>query len=65
MKWNFIHIKLKDNTNININKDLKLFKLSFGKNLTNLNYNKNKKEYSKQNLEIIYNKIFEKKILEK
>jgi len=64
MKCNFIHIKLKDKNNININKDLELFKLSFGKNITNLKYNK-KKNYSKQNLEIIYNKIFQKKILEK
>ena len=63
MKCNFIHIK--DKNNFNINKGLELFKLTFGKNITNLNYNKNKKENSKQNLEIIYNKIFQKKILEK
>ena len=57
MKCNFIHIKLKDKNNIN--KNLQLFKLSFGKNIAKLNYNK--KDYSKQNLEIIYKKIFQKK----
>ena len=61
MKCNFIHIKLKYKNNINKIKDLELFKLCFGKNITELNYNRNKKEYSKQNLEIIWNKIFHKK----
>ena len=41
MKYNFILIKLKDKNNIN--KNLELFKLSFGKNRDNLYYNKNKK----------------------
>ena len=43
MKCNFIYIKLKDKNNIN--KNLELFRLSFGNNITNLNYNKNKNEY--------------------
>ena len=65
MKCNFIHIKLKGKSNINKKINLELLKLSFENNITNLNYNKNKKEYSNQNLEINYNKIFHKKILEK
>ena len=56
MKYNFIHIKLKDinKINLNDNKVLDLFKLSLGNNITNLIYYKNKKETSNQNLEIIY-----------
>ena len=65
MKCNFIHIKLKGKNNINKKINLELLKLSFENNIANLNYNKNKKEYSNQNLEINYNKIFHKKILEK
>ena len=59
MKCNFIHIKFKDKNNINRNKNLEIVKLSFGNNINNLNFNK--KEYSNQNLEIIYNKIYHKK----
>ena len=63
MKFNFIHTKLKDNINIelNNNKMIELFKLSFGNNVNNLNYDKYKKESSKKNLEIIYSKKYIKK----
>jgi len=61
MKCNFIYIKLKDknNTTLNNNKILNLFKLSVGNNIINLNYNKNKKESSNQ--EINYCKKYIKK----
>ena len=65
MKCNFIHIKLKDENKINKNKNLELFKLSIGNSINNLNYNINNKKYSNKNFEIFYNKIFQKKILEK
>ena len=63
MNCNFINIRMKDKSNININdsKIFGLFKLSVGNNITNLNYNKNKKESSNQNLEIIYNKKYVQK----
>ena len=57
MNCNFIYIQLKDKNNINTK--LELFKLSFGNNITNLNYNK--KKYLNHNIEIIYNKKFHKK----
>ena len=65
MKCNFIHIKLKDKNNININKNkiLELLKLSIGNNIINLDYDKNIKVSSKKNLEIIYYKEYKKKIL--
>jgi len=58
MKCDFIQIKLKDRNNIKLNKKilLKLFKLSIEDKANNLDYNKNKKISSKQNLEIIYYK---------
>ena len=58
MKYNFIHIKLKDKDNfyLNNNKMNEIFKTSFGDNIINLYYNKNKKESSKKYLEIIYYK---------
>ena len=61
MKCNFIYIKLKAKNiiNLNNNKILNLFKLSVGNNIINLNYNKNKKESSNQ--EIIYYKRYIKK----
>ena len=63
MKCNFILVKIKDKANTNLNKDKiqENFKLSIGNNLINFNNNKNKKEISNQNLEIIYNKVFIKK----
>ena len=59
MDCSFIHLKLKDKSNINKanNKIFELFKLSFDNNIIN----KNKKESSSQNLEIIYHKKFIKK----
>ena len=60
MKYNLIPIKLKSKNNINLNnnKIFELIKLSFGNNIIQLNYNKNKKEFSKANLEIINFKIY-------
>ena len=60
MKCNFIHIKIKDKSNINLKniKILELFKLSVGNNMYALYYNKNKKESSNKNLEIIYYKKY-------
>ena len=43
MENNFIHIKLKDKSNNKSKEILKLFKLSLGNNVINLNYNRNKK----------------------
>ena len=56
MKHNFIHIKLKDENNIDLNnnKILELFKLSIGNNKIILNYNKIRKESSSKNVEINY-----------
>jgi len=50
MNHNFIHIKLKDKSNIilNNNKFLELLKLSIGNNKINLNYNNNWKKIFKQ-----------------
>ena len=55
MKCNLFLIKLKDKININLNnnKILELFKLSVGNNIYILDYNKNKKETSNKNLQII------------
>ena len=54
MKCNFIHIKLKEKNNIDLNdnKILKLFKLNLGNNVYKLDNNKNRKETSNKNLEI-------------
>jgi len=59
MNSNSIHIKLKDKKNINLKKNniLELFKLSAGNNIIN----KEKKNSSNQNLEIIYYKKYIKK----
>jgi len=58
MECNYIHVRLKDKSNINLNKHkiLELFKLSIGNNVINLNYNKNKEESPNQNIQIIYSK---------
>ena len=58
MKCNFIHVMMKDKSNININdiKILELFKLSVGNKINALYYNKNKKKSSNQNLKINYYK---------
>jgi surface protein len=61
MKPNLIHLKLNDKSNIILNKVLELYKLSVGNKLIDLDYNKNKKEFSNQNLEIIYYKKYIKK----
>ena len=54
MKYNFIHIKLKEKNNINLNRNkiIELYKLSFGNNKIDLNYNKIKKDLN-QNIQII------------
>jgi len=65
MKCNFIHIKLKDKSKISLNdnKVLDLLKLSFGNNITNLNYHKNKEDISNQNLRFnCYKKNIQKNI---
>jgi len=63
MKCKFIQIKLKDKNYIDFNNNniLEFFKLSVENNIINLNYNKNKKESSRKNLEIIYYKKYTKK----
>ena len=63
MKCNFIHIKLKNKSDINLNRNkiLELFKLSAGNNIIDLYYNKNKKESSNKNIEINYYKKYTKK----
>ena len=63
MECNYIHVRLKDKSNINLNKHkiLELFKLSIGNNVINLNYNKNKEESSNQNIQIIYSQKYFKK----
>ena len=63
MKINYIHIKLKDinNNNLNENKILELFKLSIGNNIINLNSKKNKSKSSNQNIQIIYYQKYIKK----
>ena len=60
MKCHFIHFKLNDKANINLNnnKILELFKLSAGNNINILDYNQNKKEPSNKNLEIKYYKKY-------
>jgi len=66
MKCNFINIRLKNKEDICLNnKREKLFKLSVGNRITNLKYNKNKNESSNQNLKIIYDKKYQKKIIGK
>jgi len=49
MKPNFIHIKLRDRSKVNLNKIHELFKLSAENNTFCLNYNKNIKEFSNHN----------------
>ena len=63
MKCNFIHVKLKDKNNINLNNKRfqEIFKLSIGNNIKYFNYKKNKEEISNKNIEIIYFKRFIKK----
>ena len=63
MKCNFICVKIKDKNNSNLNngKIQEIFKLSIGNNRSNLNYNKNNKEYSNKSMEIIYYKKYIKK----
>jgi len=63
MKCNFIHIKLRNRNTYNLkhNKILNLLELSAGNNIINIEYNKNKKVSSNQNLEIIYYKKYIKK----
>ena len=63
MECKYIHIRLKDKNNINLNKNkiLELFKLSIGNNIIYLNYNKNKKESSNHNIPIIYYQKYIKK----
>ena len=58
MKCNFILVKIKDKTNINLNKSKiqELFKLSIENKIINLYNNKNKKEFSNQNIGINYYK---------
>ena len=58
MKFSYIHFKLNDKANINLNnnKILELFKLSAGNNVSVLDYNQNKKEPSNKNLKINYYK---------
>ena len=60
MKYNLIHTKLKDKSNINLNnyKILELFKLSAGNKIYNLDYNIIKKESLNKILEISYYKKF-------
>ena len=59
MNFNFIHLKFKNKNNIhsNKNKSFELLKLSVGNNIIN----KNKKESSNKNLDIIYYKEYTKK----
>ena len=64
MKCNFICVKLTDKNNINLNNEKiqEILKLSIGnKNIINFNYNKIKKEFSIQKLEINYYKKYIKK----
>ena len=61
MKCNFIHINLKNKNNFSKNKITELFKLSIENKIIDLCYNKNRKESSNKNLEIIYYKKFHKK----
>ena len=58
MMYNFIQLKLKDKSNINLNnnKILELFKLSAGNSVYIKGYNKNKKETPNKNFEISYYK---------
>ena len=60
MECKYIHIRLKDKNNINLNKNkiLELFKLSIGNNIINLNYDK---KSSNQNIQIIYYQKYIKK----
>ena len=52
MKPNLIYIKIKDKSNIILNKAFELYKLSAGNNIIYLNYHINKKEPPNQNVEI-------------
>jgi len=58
MKFNCFLIKLNDKININLNKNkiIQLFKLSFGNNIIYLNYNKKKNESSNKVKKIFYYK---------
>ena len=57
MKCNYIHLKTKDKSNINLNNNtiLELFKLSAGNNINILNY---KKKSTNKNLEVYYYKKY-------
>jgi len=62
MKCTFIRVKMKDKRIININ-DYTILELSIGNKKNTLNYNKYKKEFSSQNLDInIYKKYIKKNI---
>ena len=61
MKCNFVCVKIKDKNNLNNGKIQEIFNLSIENKRIYLNYNKNKKDYSKQNMKIIYYKKFIKK----
>ena len=63
MRCNFICVKIKEKNNINLNngKIQEIFKLSIGNKRIYLNYNKTKKDYSKQNMKISYYKKYIKK----
>ena len=61
MKCNYIHINFRNKNNLSKNRISELFKLSIENKIIDFRYNKNKKESSRKNLEIIYNKKFHKK----
>jgi len=61
MKFNLIHIKLRDKNKVNLNRILELFNLSAENRAFNLNYPLNIKEYLNHNLEISYDKKYIKK----
>ena len=61
MKPNLIYIKIKDKSNIILNKAFELYKLSAGNNIIYLNYHINKKEPPNQNVEINYYKKYIRK----
>jgi len=61
MKPNLVHIKLRDQSIINLKRILEIFKLSAENNSFNVNYNKNIKEFSNHNFEISYDKKYIKK----
>jgi len=61
MKFNLIHIKLRDKNKVNLNRIIELFNLSTENKVFNLNYPVNIKEYLNHNLEINYDKEYIKK----